>query len=105
MAWVYLGLAGLFEVGFTTALRYLNFFSIDLPTLIFTICVVASFSFLQLSLTGIPLGTAYAIWTGIGAAGTALIGFWFYNEPATLLRMAFLATLIGSIAGLKLVSE
>jgi quaternary ammonium compound-resistance protein SugE len=60
---------------------------------------------LQRSLTGIPLGTAYAVWTGIGAAGTALLGLAYFDEPAGTLRFVFLALLIGSILGLKLVSE
>jgi quaternary ammonium compound-resistance protein SugE len=105
MAWIYLVLAGVFEIGFTTALRFVNFLKPDLPALIFVVCAAASFALLQFSLKGIPLGTAYAVWTGIGAAGTALVGIWFYEEPATMLRLLFLAILIGSIMGLKLVSD
>jgi quaternary ammonium compound-resistance protein SugE len=104
MAWVHLFVAGLFEVGFTTALRYVNGLSAWRPILVFVLCAAASFTCLTLALRAIPLGTAYAIWTGLGAAGTVLIGLLFYGEPADLWRVLFLTLLITSIVGLKLVS-
>jgi quaternary ammonium compound-resistance protein SugE len=105
MTWLYLLLAGLLEIGFTTALRHVDGFTRLMPSLAFLVCAALSFWFLQLAAATIPLGTAYAVWTGIGAAGTAVVGILYYAEPATTLRLVFLVTLIGSIAGLRLVSE
>lgn len=105
MAWTHLILAGLLEIGFTTALRYVEGFTRPGPTLAFAVCAAASLYFLQRSLDGIPLGTAYAVWTGIGAAGTALLGIVVFGESAANSRLVFLVLLIGSIIGLKLVSH
>jgi quaternary ammonium compound-resistance protein SugE len=104
MAWVLLLLAGLFEVGFTTALRYTDGFTRIGPTLVFFAFAAASFYLLTQASQVIPLGTAYAVWTGIGAAGTVAVGLFFFGEPVTTLRLLFLASLIGSIIGLKLVA-
>ena len=101
MAWTYLLLAGLFEVGFASTLKLTENFTKLWPTLIFSICIILSFILLNRALKDIPIGTAYAVWTGIGAAGTALVGILIYKEPATALRLFFLATLIGSVVGLK----
>jgi quaternary ammonium compound-resistance protein SugE len=103
MAWVYLLLAGTFEVGFTTAFRYLDGWK-PWPIATFVTLAVGSGWFLYKALAGIPLGTAYAVWTGMGAAGTVIIGILFFKEPADALRLVFLSTLIGSIVGLKFVS-
>lgn len=105
MSWIYLILAGLCEIAFTTALRYVDGFTRPVPTLLFIAFAAMSFYFLQKSLAGLPLGTAYAVWTGIGAAGTVVVGIAFFGEPLTGLRVFFLALLIGAIAGLKLVAE
>ncbi len=102
--WVYLILAGLFEIGFTTSMRYIDWSFRALPILSFLICASLSFMLLIAATKTVPLGTAYAVWTGVGAAGTALLGILCYGEQATLLRGLFLALLIGSIVGLKLVS-
>ncbi|HYG12721.1 MAG TPA: multidrug efflux SMR transporter [Methylophilaceae bacterium] len=104
MSWLYLLLAGLFEIGFTTCLKLSESFSRLWPSLGFLLCAVASFWLLTRAIQTIPLGTAYAVWTGIGAFGTALIGILVFGEPATALRLVFLTLLIGSIIGLKLVS-
>jgi len=101
MAWTYLMLAGLFEVGFASTLKLTENFTRLWPTLIFSICILLSFLLLNRALRDIPIGTAYAVWTGVGAAGTALVGILIYKEPATALRLFFLATLIGSVIGLK----
>ena len=101
MAWVYLMFAGLFEVGFASTLKLTDGFTKLWPTLIFSVCILLSFVLLNRALRDIPIGTAYAVWTGIGAAGTAAVGIFFYKEPATALRLVFLATLVGSIVGLK----
>ncbi|ODR93589.1 cation transporter [Methyloceanibacter stevinii] len=102
MPWVYLIAAGLFEVGFASTLKLTDGFTKLWPTLIFTVCIVLSFVLLNKAVKDLPIGTAYAIWTGIGAAGTAIIGILVYKEPVTALRLFFIATLIGSIIGLKL---
>ena len=102
MPWVYLIAAGLFEVGFASTLKLTDGFTKLWPTLIFTVCIVPSFLLLNKAVKDLPIGTAYAIWTGIGAAGTAIVGILVYKEPVTALRLFFIATLIGSIIGLKL---
>ena len=104
MAWIYLLFAGICEIGFTTCLKLSENFTKLWPTLGFLICATFSFIALSFSLKSIPLGTSYAVWTGIGAFGTALIGIAFFSEPADLWRMFFLLLLIGSIIGLKIVS-
>jgi quaternary ammonium compound-resistance protein SugE len=101
MSWANLVLAGLFEIGFASTLKLTHGFTRLWPTLIFAVCIVLSFVFLEKALKDIPIGTAYAVWTGIGAAGTAIIGILVYKEPATALRLFFIVTLIGSIIGLK----
>ena len=101
MAWTYLLLAGLFEIGFASTLKLTENFTKLWPTVIFSICILLSFILLNRALKDIPIGTAYAVWTGIGAAGTAIVGILIYKEPATALRLFFLATLIGSVVGLK----
>jgi quaternary ammonium compound-resistance protein SugE len=102
MAWLLLVLAGLFEIGFTTSMKYAQGFTRPLPSLSFLACVILSFVLLERATQSIPLGTAYAVWTGIGAAGTVIAGSMLFGEPLTALRILFLVTLIGSIVGLKL---
>lgn len=103
--WIFLLIAGVFELGFTTCLKLSENFS-RVPFVIgFFLCGIVSFYSLNKSLTAIPLGTAYAVWTGIGAFGTAVIGMAFFGEPVNALRIALLCTLIGSIAGLKLIAN
>lgn len=97
--------AGLFEIGFTTALRYTEGFTRLIPNIAFIVFAFLSFFFLEKAIKTIPLGTAYAVWTGIGAAGTAILGILAYNEPLSAARLFFITTLIGSIIGLKLVSH
>ena len=105
MAWLYLLCGGVFEVAATTALRYATSWTAYRAIAALLVCGTLSLVCLQRSLSGIPLGTAYAVWTGIGAAGTALLGYAYFGEPAGTLRFVFLGLLIGSILGLKLVSE
>jgi len=101
MSWAYLVLAGLFEIGFASTLKLTENFTKLTPTLVFAAFTLLSFVFLDKALKEIPIVTAYAIWTGIGAAGTAIVGILVYKEPATALRLFFILTLIGSIIGLK----
>jgi quaternary ammonium compound-resistance protein SugE len=104
MAWVYLLTAGALEVAATTVFRYTEGLSRIVPTATFFAIGIASFYFLNRSLAGVPLGTAYAVWTGIGAAGTAALGILAYGEGAAPVRIALIAGLIACIAGLKFVS-
>ncbi len=102
MAWVLVILAGVLEVGFAVALKASDGFSRLGPTLAFAVCAVASFSLLNVALRDLPIGTAYAVWTGIGAAGTAAVGMVFLDEPADLLRVASIALIVLAVAGLQL---
>ncbi|WP_145858005.1 DMT family transporter [Pedobacter suwonensis] len=101
MNWIILIIAGLFEVGFTTCLKLSNNFSSIKWSAAFFICITLSFLLLNKASQTLPMGTAYAVWTGIGAVGTVIIGILYFNEPATFWRIFFICTLIGSIAGLK----
>jgi len=102
MPWVLLVVGGLFEVGFTTCLRFVDGFR-NLPwTLGFLASVTLSMGLLEVASRSIPMGTAYAVWGGIGAAGTAIVGLWFFGEPATSARLLLLVALIGCIVGLRL---
>lgn len=104
MAWLYLFFAGLFEIGFTTFLKLSDGFNRLWPTILFVLFALASFWLLNKALQGVPLGTAYAVWTGIGAFGTAIIGILAFGDPVTSWRLFFLILLIASIIGLQLVS-
>lgn len=105
MEWIILILAGCFEVGFTTCLKLSDNFSKPLPAIGFFVCAIASFWLLGMAIRTIPLGTAYAVWTGIGAFGTAIIGIFVFKEPATTARLFFLFLLIASIVGLKFFAQ
>lgn len=105
MAWIYLIVAGLFEVAFTTSLKLSENFSNRFWTIMFVISIFLSFYLLNKAVQSIPMGTAYAVWTGIGAAGTAVVGIVMFKEPSDLARIFFLFLLIGSILGLKYVSN
>ena len=102
IAWTYLLMAGACEIVATTVFRYAEGFTRLGPSVASIAIGLLSFYLLNRSLSGVPLGTAYAVWTGIGAAGTALIGIAFYAEPASALRIGCLMMLIGAIMGLKL---
>jgi len=106
MSWFYLLLASAFEIGFTTALKMSNGFSLERPKYIavFIIFALSGFGLLNLAMREIPLGVAYAVWTGIGAAGTAVVGVCWFSDTLTSLQVFFLVLLIVSIIGLKLVS-
>lgn len=101
MNWIILIIAGLFEVGFTTCLKLSNNFSNLKWTIAFAISISLSFFFLNKATQTLPMGTAYAVWTGIGAVGTVIVGILYFNEPANFWRIFFIATLIASILGLK----
>lgn len=104
MGWIYLLSAGVFEIGFTTALKLSDGFSKLMPTITFLVLSIISFWLLTKGMQTIPLGTSYAVWTGIGAFGTAVVGILFFEDPVSFGRVFFLLALIGSILGLRLVS-
>ena len=103
-SWLLLLCAGLFEIGFTTCMKLSEGFTVISYTLGFLVCAALSFLLLNKSLNTIPLGTAYAVWTGLGAFGTALIGMLYFKDPVSFSRSLFLILLIGSVLGLKMVS-
>lgn len=103
MAWVALVAGGLFEVGFTTALRYVDGFR-NLPWgIAFLVAITLSMALLEYAQRSISLGTAYAVWAGIGSAGTAIVGIALFGESASPARLLLLAGLVGCIVGLKLI--
>lgn len=104
MAWFYLFVAGCFEIAWAVGLKYTEGFSRLWPSLGTVAAMVASFWLLALSLTSLPIGTAYAVWTGIGAVGTALLGIALFGEAADLPRLFCIGLIVGGIVGLKLVS-
>ena len=104
MAWLYLFVAGLFEVGWAIGLKYTQGFTRLVPTLFTGISMVVSLGLLGLALKSLPVGTAYAVWTGIGTIGTANLGIALLGEPAGALRLACIGLIVAGIVGLKLVS-
>ena len=104
MAWFYLILGGLFEIGFTTSLRFVDGFRNWPWTLAFLVSVTISMGLLELAARTIPMGTAYAVWGGIGALGTVVVGILWFDEPATLIRALLILTIVAAIAGLRLTS-
>lgn len=105
MNWIYLFLAGIFEIGWTIGLKQMDNHKNLLWTVIFYVSILTSFYFLQQSLKAIPIGTAYAIYTSIGAVGTVIIGMIFFKEPHNLLRVGFILLIISGVIGLKLTSN
>ena len=104
MAWVILFVAGLFEIAWAVGLKYTEGFTRLWPTVGTAVALVASMALLGVSLRTLPLGTAYAVWTGIGSVGTALLGIVLFREPATALRLMCIGLIVAGIVGLKLVS-
>ena len=104
MAWALLVLAGLFEIGWAIGLKYTDGFTRPWPTAWTVLAMVISVVLLALAVRTLPIGTAYAVWTGIGAAGTVILGIVLFAEPATALRLFCVALIVGGIVGLKLVT-
>jgi len=104
MAWRILLLAGLLEIGWAVGLKYTDGFTRLWPTLGTAAALVGSMALLGLALRTLPLGTAYAVWTGIGTIGTAILGIALLGEPATPVRLACIALIVAGIIGLKLVT-
>jgi quaternary ammonium compound-resistance protein SugE len=104
MPWILLIVAGAFEVGWAIGLKYTEGFSRPLPTLLTVASMIVSLGLLGLALRDLPVGTAYAVWTGVGAVGTAALGIALFGDPATVGRLACIGLIVAGIAGLKLVS-
>jgi quaternary ammonium compound-resistance protein SugE len=104
MAWTMLFVAGLLEIGWAIGLKYTDGFTRLTPSVLTIVSMIASVALLGLALKSLPVGTAYAVWTGIGTVGTALLGIALLGEPATVLRLVCIGLIVAGIAGLKLVA-
>jgi quaternary ammonium compound-resistance protein SugE len=104
VAWLYLLVAGLLEIAWAIGLKYTEGFSRLWPSIATVAAMIFSLAFLGLALKTLPVGTAYAVWTGIGAVGTVALGIYLFNEPATLVRLACIGLILSGIVGLKLVT-
>ena len=102
MPWVHLVVGGLFEVGFTTSLRFVDGFRNGPWTLAFLVSVAISMALLEVAARSIPMGTAYAVWGGIGAIGTVIVGIMWFGEPAGPVRALLILGIVAAIAGLRL---
>ena len=102
MAWIILVVAGLFEIGWAIGLKYTEGFTRLWPTVWTIVSMMLSVWLLGLALRSLPVGTAYTVWTGVGAAGTVLLGIVLFDEPATVARLACVALIVAGIVGLKL---
>ncbi len=105
MAWVVLFVAGLLEIGWAVGLKYTEGFTRLWPTVATAVALIASMALLGVALRTLPLGTAYAIWTGIGSVGTAVLGIVLFREPATAMRLVCIGLIVAGIIGLKLASD
>lgn len=105
MAWLNLIIAGLFEISWAVGMKYTSGFTKFLPTTLVVVAMLLSLYFLNQAVKTIPLGTAYAVWTGIGIAGTAILGMILFDEPVKLLRIFFISLIMISIIGLKVVTK
>ena len=104
MAWIVLFLAGLLEIGWAVGLKYTEGFTQVWPTLGTAAALIASMALLGVALRTLPLGTAYAVWTGIGTVGTAVLGILLFREPTTTMRLLCIGLIVAGIVGLKLLT-
>jgi quaternary ammonium compound-resistance protein SugE len=104
MNWFYLFIAGLFEIAWAIGLKYTEGWSRLLPSIVTGVLMIASFYFLSLAVRTLPIGTAYAVWTGIGTVGAAVLGMVLFDEPRDIVRVLCILLIIGGIAGLKIAS-
>ena len=104
MAWLLILIAGVFEIAWAVGLKYSDGFSRLVPSVLTVAAMAASIICLGIAVKSLPVGTAYAVWTGIGAAGTAVLGMYLFQEPATVLRLGSIALIVAGIVGLKLAS-
>ncbi|WP_028033432.1 quaternary ammonium compound efflux SMR transporter SugE [Chelativorans sp. J32] len=105
MAWFALFTAGLFEVGWAVGLKYTEGFTRLWPTVLTIISMIVSLGLLGVALRTLPLGTAYAIWTGVGTTGTVILGIFLFGESADMIRLACIGLIVAGIVGLKLVTD
>jgi len=105
MAWIYLFIAGLFEIGWAVGLKYTEGFTKLWPSVITISTMILSFYFLSSAVKTIPIGTGYAIWTGIGAVGTAILGMILFGESKEFIRLFFIFLIVIGIIGLKIFSK
>ena len=105
MSWLYLFIAGLFEIGWAIGLKYTNGFTKLWPSVITIVGMILSFYFLSAAIKSIPIGTAYAVWTGIGAVGTAILGIILFGESKEFIRIFFIMLIVIGIIGLKIFSK
>lgn len=105
MAWFYLVIAGLFEAGWAISLKFSCGFTRLWPSVGMVVCIVASFAMFSLALRALPMGTAYAVWTGIGATGTAVVGMLVFDEARDAARILCIVLIVAGIVGLKLTSS
>jgi quaternary ammonium compound-resistance protein SugE len=104
MKWVFLVVAGLLEMGWAVGLKYSQGFTRLIPSIFTVLGMTASFYFLSLALRSLPLGTAYAVWTGIGTVGTVILGIILFKEPVDMLRLICIGFILAGIMGLKISS-
>ncbi|HEX7646416.1 MAG TPA: quaternary ammonium compound efflux SMR transporter SugE [Noviherbaspirillum sp.] len=104
MSWIILFVAGLLEVGWAVGLKYTAGFTRPVPTALTVAAMIGSVALLGIAVRTLPLGTAYAVWTGIGTVGTVIAGIFLFNEPATAMRLACMSLIVAGIAGLKLLT-
>lgn len=105
MAWVILVVAAVFETGWAVGLKYSEGFTRLWPTVWTAAALLLSVALLAVAARSLPIGTAYAVWTGLGAAGTALLGLWLFHEPATPFRLICIGLIVAGVAGLRLASS
>ncbi len=105
MNWIYLSIAGVFEVAWAIGLKYTEGWTRLWPSIITAALMIVSFYFLSLAVRSLPIGTAYAVWTGIGTVGAAMLGMVLFDEPRDIFRMLCIVLIIAGIAGLKLTSS
>ncbi|WP_143957877.1 quaternary ammonium compound efflux SMR transporter SugE [Rhodoligotrophos appendicifer] len=104
MAWATLFLAGLLEIGWAVGLKYTEGFTRLWPTVLTAASMIISLLLLGIAVRSLPIGTAYAVWTGIGTVGTAILGLYLFGEPATVVRLGCIGLIIAGIVGLKFLS-
>jgi quaternary ammonium compound-resistance protein SugE len=105
MAWLMLLIAGVLEIGWAVGLKYADGYTRPGPSVLTVTAMVLSMVLLAMATRTLPIGTAYAVWTGIGAAGTALLGIWLFQESASFARLFCIALIIAGVVGLKVVSH
>jgi quaternary ammonium compound-resistance protein SugE len=105
MGWFYLIIAGVLEIGWAVGLKLSHGWTRFWPSVITLVLILFSYIFLSLALRTLPLGTAYAVWTGIGAVGVAIIGMFLFGEPREFLRLVFISLIVGGIVGLKVITR